>query len=106
MPKVVFLRSGKPNAEVEVPVGASLMRGAVENQIYEILAECGGNMACATCHVYVNEEDLPRLTAPTPGEIDMLEYARAPKRPNSRLSCQIVVTEALDGLTATIPEEE
>jgi 2Fe-2S ferredoxin len=105
MPTITYVEFGGCEHRVEVPAGSSLMRGAVNNNIPGIDADCGGECACATCHVYVDEEWLARTGTPAAGSLEasMLSFA-ALARPNSRLSCQITVSEALDGLIVRLPE--
>jgi 2Fe-2S ferredoxin len=105
MPKITYVEFGGREHRVEVPAGLSVMRGAVDNNIPGIDADCGGECACATCHVYVDESWLASIGTPEPGsqEASMLSFA-ALAQPNSRLSCQITVSEALDGLTVRLPE--
>jgi len=105
MPKISYVEFGGREHRVEVTVGLSVMRGAVDNNIPGIDADCGGECACATCHVYVDEGWLGVTGTPPPGsqEASMLSFA-ALAQPNSRLSCQIKVTEALDGLIVRLPE--
>ena len=81
------------------------MEGAIQNDIPGIDADCGGSMACATCHVYVEEKWLNKLSKPEEGEIDMIDMAFEPKK-NSRLSCQLIVSDELDGLKVTTPENK
>jgi 2Fe-2S ferredoxin len=88
------------------PVALSLMRAAVAAGIDGIKADCGGTMTCATCHVYVDDAWASRLPAPSSDEDAMLEMTAAPRRPTSRLSCQIALGVELDGLTATLPETQ
>ena len=83
--------------------GKSLMEVAVAANVPEIAADCGGMLTCATCHVYVREPFASALPAPRDDERAMLEFAAAPRRPNSRLSCQIALTPALDGLAVDLP---
>ena len=90
---------------VDVQNGLTVMEGAVQNYIPGIDADCGGGMACATCHVYVNEEWLDKLPAKEDGEEDMLDMAYEPNK-FSRLSCQIIVSDELDGLVVSIPEKQ
>ena len=105
MPKITYIEhSGKEHA-VEVPEGWSVMEGAVKNMIPGIDADCGGACACATCHVYVDEAWREKVGAPTPMEEDMLDFG-FDVRPNSRLSCQIKVSDALDGLVVATPERQ
>ena len=105
MPKVTYIENRGREHRVEVAPGLSVMRGAVNNNIPGIDADCGGECACATCHVYVAEAWLGATGLPVPGsqEATMLSFA-ALAQPNSRLSCQITVTEALDGLIVRMPE--
>lgn len=105
MPKITYIEHGGREHRIEVPVGSSVMRGAVDNNIPGIDADCGGECACATCHVYVEATWLDAIGAPVPGsqEASMLSFA-ALARPDSRLSCQITVDESLDGLVVRLPE--
>jgi len=92
---------------VEVPTGDSVMQGAVNNMVQGIVAECGGGLACATCHCYVDDAWIDRVGPPaSPSEAEMLESAAGEKKPGSRLSCQITVTDALDGLVVHLPESQ
>jgi len=90
---------------VEIPEGLSLMEGALKHHIDGIDGDCGGACACATCHVYVAPEWFDRIPAMNDLERGMLKFASEP-RPNSRLSCQIKATPALNGLTVTIPKSQ
>lgn len=105
MPKVVFITVGGVERIVDAEVGESVMTAAVRNGIPGIVGECGGNCSCATCHVYVDDEssDLGPI-----GEMedDLLDLGVADRRDNSRLGCQITLTDALDMLTVHIPEEQ
>jgi 2Fe-2S ferredoxin len=105
MPKVTYIEHDGTPHQVEVPLGSSLMRGAVGNGVPGIDADCGGECACATCHVYVDEAWLERTGLPEPDSMEesMLSFA-AVKEPNSRLSCQIKMSEELDGLVLRMPE--
>lgn len=105
MPKVTYIEHDGAEHQVDVPVGLSVMRGAVDNNVPGIDADCGGECACATCHVYVDPEWLPKTGTPEPGsqEASMLSFAAAAE-PNSRLSCQIPMREDLDGLVVRMPE--
>ena len=93
------------STRVDVPLGTSVMRGAVDNNVPGIDADCGGECACATCHVYVDPAWLEKTGLPVPGsqEASMLSFA-AVAEPNSRLSCQITMTEELAGLVVRMPE--
>ena len=88
---------------LQAPVAQSLMRAAVEAGIDGIKADCGGMMTCATCHVFVAPEWLTRLPPPSSDEQAMLEMTAAPRRPTSRLSCQIALDAELDGLAVALP---
>ena len=105
MPKITYIEHDGKTHTIEVASGLSVMEGAVQNNIPGIDADCGGSMACATCHVYVKEEWFNRLPPKTEGEDDMLDQAFEPKT-NSRLSCQIEVSEDLDGLEVNLPEKQ
>lgn len=105
MPRVTYVEYNGTRHEIEVPLGLSVMRGAVDNDVPGIDADCGGACACATCHVYVDPAWLDRTGLPVAGsqEDSMLSFA-AVAQPNSRLSCQIPVSQALDGLIVQLPE--
>ena len=105
MPKITYIEHTGKSHTIEVPNGLSVMEGAISNNIPGIDADCGGSMACATCHVYVKEEWLDKLPTKEDGEEDMLDMAFEPKN-NSRLSCQITVTDELDGLEVNIPSKQ
>jgi ferredoxin, 2Fe-2S len=105
MPKVTYIEFSGREHVVEVPVGLSLMRGAVNNGVPGIDADCGGECACATCHVYVDEAWRERIGTPQPGSMEesMLSFAAAAE-PNSRLSCQIAMRPEFDGLVVRMPD--
>ena len=105
MPKITYKAFNGSSKTIEVDNGLSVMEGAIQNDIPGIDADCGGGMACATCHVYVNEEWLDKLPNKEDGEEDMLDMAFEPKK-NSRLSCQIIVSDELDGLVVNIPSKQ
>ena len=105
MPKITFTDSSGTSRTVDADVGATVMETAIRNNVPGIEAECGGACACATCHVYVEEEWRGKTGGPSPMEEDMLDFG-FDVRPNSRLSCQIKVTDELDGLKVTIAEED
>ena len=102
MPKIIYNDFSGNQKKIEVPNGLSVMEGAVQNNIPGIDADCGGSMACATCHVYVKEEWSNKLKKMESGEQDMIDMAYEPKK-NSRLSCQLIVSDELDGLEVTTP---
>ena len=105
MAKINFVDHHGETRTVDVENGATVMEAAIRNAIPGIEAECGGACACATCHVYVDEGWFETTGGPSPMEEDMLDFGYE-VRTNSRLSCQIKVTEALDGLTVTTPERQ
>ncbi|MEQ8231064.1 MAG: 2Fe-2S iron-sulfur cluster-binding protein [Gammaproteobacteria bacterium] len=106
MPKVIYRQPDGSENAVEVPAGWSLMEAAIQNDVDGIVAECGGGCACATCHVYVDDAFLERLPPISDMEGDMLECTAAERRPGSRLSCQIKMSDTLDGLVVTIPDRQ
>ena len=105
MPKITYNDRDGNSKTIEVENGLSVMEGAIQNDISGIDADCGGGMACATCHVYIKEDWFDILPAKEDGEEDMLDMAYEPKQ-NSRLSCQLIVSDELDGLEVTIPEKQ
>ena len=105
MVKINFVDHNGETRSVDVDVGATVMEAAIRNAIPGIDAECGGACACATCHVYVDEAWRERVGDPTPMEEDMLDFGYDIK-PSSRLSCQIKVTEELEGLSLSTPERQ
>ncbi len=105
MAKITFITHDNKNHTVDVQNGLTVMEGAVQNDIPGIDADCGGGMACATCHVYVKDEWFDKLPVKEDGEEDMLDMAFEPKK-NSRLSCQIIVSDDLDGLEVSIPSKQ
>ena len=105
MAKITYITNDNQKHIVEVQNGLTVMEGAVQNDIPGIDADCGGGMACATCHVYVKEDWFNKLPKKEDGEEDMLDMAFEPKI-NSRLSCQIIVSDELDGLEVSIPSKQ
>ncbi len=103
MPKVTFIEHNGKQHPVTAESGLSLMRAAVDNNVPGIDADCGGQCACATCHVYVDAAWQSLTGSRTTMEEDMLNFAAA-TLPNSRLACQIPITPALDGLVVTMPD--
>ena len=105
MPKITYIEHNGKSHTIEVANGLSVMEGAVQNNIPGIDADCGGSMACATCHVYVKEEWFDKIPKKEEGEDDMIDMAYEPNE-FSRLSCQISVSEELDGLVVNLPEKQ
>ena len=105
MPKVTFIAADGAARSVEAEIGATLMETAIRNSVPGIDADCGGACACATCHVYVEPEWQGKTGARNPMEEDMLDFA-FDVRDNSRLSCQIKISDGLDGLRVKVPEKQ
>ena len=105
MPKIIYTDYQGNSKTIEVDNGLTVMEGAIQNDIPGIDADCGGSMACATCHVYVEEKWLDKVPKAEEAEIDMIDMAHEPKK-NSRLSCQIIVTDELEGLKVTTPDKQ
>ena len=105
MAKITYVEHNGSNHTVDVQNGLTVMEGAVQNNIPGIDADCGGSMACATCHVYVKEDWFDKINKKNEGEDDMLDQAYETKK-NSRLSCQIIVSDDLDGLVVDMPEKQ
>ena len=103
---VTYLRADGTNTEHQVARGMTIMQAAIRQGEDGIVAECGGSLMCATCHVYVDPAFAGRFPTPTEEEEELLSCTAAERRTTSRLSCQLVVTEALDGVTVEIPSEQ
>ena len=106
MPKAIFISHDGTRRELEVAGGTSLMKAAVSNGIYDIVGDCGGSASCATCHVYVDAGYRQKISRPTAREEEMLSLVTAERGVNSRLSCQIVMDDALDGIVVRIPDQQ
>ena len=105
MPKITYIEHNGKSHTVVVPKELSVMEGALQNTIPGIEADCGGACACATCHVYVDEKWFGKLPKKEDAEQDMLDMAFEPKK-NSRLACQIIATDELDGLVVKMPSKQ
>ena len=105
MPKITFIDNDGTARDVEAKNGTSVMEAAVQNMIPGIDADCGGACACATCHVYVEGDWMAKLGAKDDMEESMLDFAENVED-NSRLSCQILMTDELDGITVKTPESQ
>ncbi len=106
MAKITYVEFGGKEHVVEVKTGLTVMEGARDNGIPGIEADCGGACACSTCHVYVDTAWVDKLPAKDGMEEDMLDFAYEPDPARSRLTCQIKVTDALDGLRVQMPEKQ
>ena len=105
MTKITYIESNGKSHQIDVANGLTVMEGAVQNNIPGIDADCGGSMACATCHVYVKEDWFNRLPKKENGEEDMIDMAYEPNK-FSRLSCQITISDELDGLVVQLPKKQ
>ena len=105
MAKITYIENNGKSHTVDVAEGLTVMEGAVQNNIPGIDADCGGGMACATCHVYVKDEWFDKINKKSEGEDDMIDQAYEPKK-NSRLSCQILVSPEIDGLEVHLPVKQ
>jgi 2Fe-2S ferredoxin len=105
MPKITFIDHDGKERVVDAAVGTTVMENAIKNGVPGIVAECGGACSCATCHVHVDESWMDKVGKPSPMEEDMLDFA-FDVRPTSRLSCQIKMTDELDGIVIHTPEQQ
>ena len=106
MPRITYIEFNGKEHVVDVPAGLTVMEGARDNGIPGIEADCGGACACSTCHVYVDAAWTDRLPPIEAMEEDMLDFAYKPEPGRSRLTCQLKVTDALDGLIVRMPEKQ
>jgi len=106
MPKVIFIDADGARHEAEGKSGVSLMEIAIDNNIDGIEAECGGSCMCATCHCFIEGEMADKLEAVSEEEDEMLGFAAVERKPSSRLSCQIKMTDELDGIEVHLPSEQ
>lgn len=106
MALVTYVEHDGTERKVDVPAGDSVMQGAVNNSVEGIVAECGGGLACATCHCYIDDDWIGRVGEAEGAEKEMLEAASAEIKATSRLSCQVTVTDDLDGLVVRLPESQ
>jgi ferredoxin, 2Fe-2S len=106
MPKIVLIASDGCTTEIEASAGKSVMEAAVLEGVSGVIGECGGSAMCATCHVYVDPGVLGKLSPMRPEEDAMLDGTASERRENSRLGCQIKITEELDGAVFHLPESQ
>lgn len=104
MPKVTYIDHQEKETVVDVPAGWSVMEGAINNDLQGIEADCGGCLSCATCHVFVDDAWLDKMPPKEDDELEMLDCAAVEANENSRLCCQIKVSDELDGLVVRMPE--
>jgi len=103
MTRVIYVQPDGSENVVKVPAGTSVMQGAMSNDVAGIVAECGGSAMCATCHVYLDPSCVDLVPPVAEVEIEMLESAASERKENSRLSCQLIITEDIDTLIVHIP---
>lgn len=106
MPDVHFIQSDGTDQLVEVPLGENLKQAAIDNLVPGIIGDCGGFASCGTCHAYIDESFQAALDAPSEDEEMVLEGILAPVTENSRLTCQVRMVPALDGVVVRIPDEQ
>lgn len=106
MPTVTYILRDGTRRELDVPPGTSVMEAAVQHNVRGIDAECGGCLSCATCHVYVDSSSTASIPSPDDAENELLDGAASERLPESRLSCQLVVTPDTNGLVVRIPKKE
>jgi 2Fe-2S ferredoxin len=106
MPIVTYILRDGERREIDVPAGTSVMEAAIHNNVRGIDAECGGCLSCATCHVYVDASSAAEIPSPDESELELLDGVAAERRPESRLSCQLVVMPAMHGLVVQIPPKQ
>lgn len=106
MTRIIFQNASDERIEIDAVDGTSVMQAAVSNGLDGIVAECGGSAMCATCHVYVDPAFMDRFPLPDAVEDEMLNSTAAERRHNSRLSCQLTVSAAIDGVVLLLPEQQ
>jgi 2Fe-2S ferredoxin len=106
MPNVTYILRDGERRDIDVPVGTSVMEAAIHHNVRGIDAECGGCLSCATCHVYVDPTSTAELASPDDSELETLDGVAAERRPESRLSCQLVMVPAMAGLVVQIPARQ
>ncbi|BCF92234.1 MULTISPECIES: 2Fe-2S iron-sulfur cluster-binding protein [Paraburkholderia] len=106
MPIVTYILRDGDRREIDVPAGTSVMEAAIHGNVRGIDAECGGCLSCATCHVYIDASSTANLPLPDDSELELLDGVAAERRPESRLSCQLVMVAAMEGLVVRIPPRQ
>lgn len=106
MPQIVYVHPNGRREALDLPLGTSVMQGATTHGIDGILAECGGNAMCATCHVYVEPQGLESLPPMSADEDALLDGTASERRPNSRLSCQLLIKAELEDVVVNLPEAQ
>lgn len=106
MPKITYINAQGNSQTIDAPAGQSLMQAATNQGLKGIVAECGGSAMCATCHVYVDPAWMDKIPAPNSTELEMLECTASERTAHSRLSCQIRITDGLEGMVVTLPSSQ
>ncbi|MEW9585003.1 2Fe-2S iron-sulfur cluster-binding protein [Paraburkholderia sp. DGU8] len=106
MPIVTYILRDGERRDIDVPAGTSVMEAAIHNNVRGIDAECGGCLSCATCHVYIHASSTAELALPDESELELLDGVAAERRPESRLSCQLVMPAGMNGLVVQIPPKQ
>ena len=106
MPIVTYILRDGERRDIDVPAGTSVMEAAIHNNLRGIDAECGGCLSCATCHVYIDASSTAELALPDESELELLDGVAAERRPESRLSCQLVMPAGMSGLVVQIPPKQ
>jgi ferredoxin, 2Fe-2S len=106
MPKITYVQHDGSRSELDVPAGQSIMKAAIANDVDGIIADCGGSLSCATCHVYVAQVAPGAFPPPAEEEQEMLEDTASERRDNSRLSCQLTLTDDMDEVVIELPEDQ
>jgi len=106
MPIVTYILRDGERRDIDVPAGTSVMEAAIHNNLRGIDAECGGCLSCATCHVYIDASSTAELASPDESELELLDGVAAERRPESRLSCQLVMPAGMNGLVVQIPPKQ
>jgi 2Fe-2S ferredoxin len=106
MPRVTYIQHDGERSDVDVSAGTSIMKAAIANDVDGIIGDCGGSLACATCHVYVEQVSPGQFPAAADEEDEMLEETACERLPNSRLSCQLTLTDDIDQAVVRLPEEQ
>lgn len=103
MPQIIFVSASGQRQEIEASSGMSVMEAAQSGGVSGVEAECGGSLSCGTCHIYLDDDAAGKVPAPSEQEADMLDFVAAERRPGSRLSCQIRISDDMNGLVVHVP---
>lgn len=106
MPRITYLHTDGSRSELDVPAGQSIMKAAVANNVNGIIGDCGGSLACATCHVYIEQVHRGAFPPPSEEELEMLGETASECRENSRLSCQLTLSDDIEQVLVRLPKEQ